>query len=481
MHRSFIIIAIAAFFALNLAVTAEVKRPNIVFILIDDMGWADPACYGSQYHLTPNIDALAADGMRFIDAYAACPVCSPTRASILTGKYPARLGITDWIGAGQQRLALTTPPNVGHLPLSELTLAEALKESGYATSYFGKWHLGGQDTHQPQHQGFDFTFGVNRAGQPSSYFFPYNRQKPAPSDVPDLDGGKPGDYLTDELSKEAARHIERMKDKPFFLYLAHYSVHTPIQAQKDAEAAFEKRRSELGLPAEAKSRAEKYGTTRISQNNAAYAAMVKSVDDSVGRIVAKLDELHLREKTIIIFTSDNGGLSTLDRKNFGPSCVLPLRAGKGWVYEGGIRIPMIVSWPGTTKPGSQCAIPVTSTDFYPSILEMTGTPLRPKQHVDGISLVPALKGAASLKRDAIYWHYPHYHGSASRPSAAMRQGNMKLVRWYETGEQELYDLSADISETKNLATSHPDILSKMSAHLDGWLKESGAQPAVKSK
>lgn len=464
---------------MNMGIATE--RPNIIFYLIDDLGWADLQCYGSKFHETPNLDRLAERGMRFTDAYAACPVCSPTRASIMTGKYPARLGITDWIGASQKRKALVTPENVGFLPTDETTIGDAMKSEGYKTAYFGKWHLGGKDEHHPAKQGFDYHRGVNRAGQPGSYFFPFSRKKGEnkSSAVPDFEAAMEGDYLTDLFADEAVKFVEKNRDESFFLFLSHYSIHTPIQAKSDHVEKYEKKLESMKQDAGPKFRDEKgYGRTRLHQDNPALAGMVESVDASVGRMLDKLDELGLSEDTIIVFTSDNGGLSTLQGERVGPGCSLPLRGGKGWMYEGGIRVPLIVCWPGVTEASTTCAVPVVSTDFYPTILDMAGVSARPQQHVDGVSLAGLLKGKQQLSREAIFWHYPHYHGSGNRPTAAVRKGDFKLVRWYENGEEELFRLSDDPGEQKNLASNMTVLRGQLSQELDEWLKSVDARMAV---
>jgi arylsulfatase A-like enzyme len=476
----------AVFFAVTIVFSSvavcEVSKPNIVFFFIDDLGWADLGCYGSRYHQTPNIDALARSGMRFTDGYAACPVCSPTRAALMTGKFPARLGITDWIGATQKRNALLTPVNVSALPQAELTFAEVLREAGYATAYFGKWHLGAKDGDHPSTQGFDYHRGVNRAGAPGSYHYPFRRNrntgnKPASHDVPDFTDARQGSYLTDLLAGEAVKFVEKSKDKPFLLLLAHYSVHTPIQARQQDIAQYSARRDKLGLPVKVGMRPEKYGQTRITQNNPAFAGMVASVDRSVGRVLGKVRELGLEGDTLVIFTSDNGGLSTLPGKRSAPTSCLPLRAGKGWLYEGGVRVPTIISWPGVTKPGSVSSVPVVTTDFYPTLLSAAGLPLRPAQHLDGVDLTPLMKGG-DLERKALYWHYPHYHGSANRPSASVRKGDYKLLRWYEDGSEELFNLADDLAESKDLALQQKGKRRELADDLDRWLKATGAKMAV---
>ncbi|MHC4744236.1 MAG: sulfatase-like hydrolase/transferase [Planctomycetota bacterium] len=446
--------------------TSRKKRPNFVFFLIDDLGWADVGCFGSSFYETPNIDRLATEGMKFTEAYAACPVCSPTRGSILAGKYPARLGITQWIGGSDK------PTAYKHfLDLEEVTIAEALKAEGYATAFVGKWHLGNKE-YYPDKQGFDINVGGDHTGAPPSYFYPYKRGKRALLEMPP--GGEEGEYLTDRLTDESLKWLDANKDKPFLLYLSHYAVHTPIQSKKELTDKYKAKADKL--PASGKPKFKPvYGRfkTRMVQDNAAFAGMVQSVDESIGRVIDKLEKLGVADNTVVIFMSDNGGLSTVASQ--GPTCNLPLRAGKGWLYEGGIREPMIIKWPGVVKPGSECSEPVTSTDFYPTMLQMAGMRLKRSQHVDGVSLVPLLTGKGKLKRKAIYWHYPHYHGSGNRPSGAVRAGDYKLIEWYEDGSVELYDLREDLSEKKDLAEKMPKKAAELKTMLAKWRKEVGAR------
>ncbi len=442
------------------------KKLNFVFILIDDLGWTDVGCYGSSFYETPNIDKLASEGMLFTEAYAACPVCSPTRASILAGKYPARLGITQWIGGSNE------PTEYRHyMPLEEVTVAEALKSAGYATGFVGKWHLGSKD-YYPQHQGFDINIGGDYSGAPPTYFYPYKKRNRALEEMPP--GGEEGEYLTDRLTDESLKFVEANKDRPFLLYLSHYAVHTPIES-KPALTNKYKTKAERLPASEGPRFVPVYGRykTRQVQDNPAYAGMVQSVDESVGRVMKKLEELGLADNTVVIFMSDNGGLSTVPRE--GPTSNLPLRAGKGWLYEGGIREPMIIKWPGVVKPRSVCSEPVTSTDFYPTMLEMTGLPLMPKQHIDGESLVHLLKGRGKLNRKAIYWHYPHYHGSGNRPSGAVRAGDYKLIEWYEDNSVELYNLRDDLSEKHDLAAKMPKKAAELRRMLHKWRKQTNAK------
>jgi len=450
------------------------QKPNFVFILIDDLGWMDVGYNGSRFYETPNIDRLAAEGMQFTNAYAACPVCSPTRASIMTGKYPARLNITDWIGGGQKGMLL--PAEYEHqLPLEEVTISEALQQAGYATGFIGKWHLGDKGFY-PQDQGFDINVAGHAAGHPASYFYPYRRQKPSPWDVPDLEDGKEGEYLTDRLTDESLKFIETNKDRPFLLFLSHYAVHTPIQSKKELTEKYEARLA--GMPAdpgEAYRDESGMGVTKLKQDNAAYAGMMQSTDESVGRVMGKLEELGLAYNTILIFMSDNGGLSTLARGKNAPTANVPLRAGKGWLYEGGIREPMIIKWPGVVKPNTACDAVVTSTDFYPTMLEMAGLELMPRQHADGVSLIPLLKQKDTPNRQAIYWHFPHYHGSGNRPSAAVRAGDYKLIEWFETGQIELYNLKNDLSETNDLTEQMPQKAAELKKMLHNWRQQVDAR------
>ena len=399
--------------------------PNFVIILIDDMGWADTGCFGSRYYETPNIDRLAGQGMRFTDAYAACSVCSPTRASIMTGKYPARLHLTDWIpGEGNAPSHLLRVPQWRQfLPLEEVTIARALKPAGYVSASIGKWHLGGP-AYYPEHHGFDLNVAGTHFGHPASYFWPYEGKSHSVAGL--KEGGHEGEYLTDRLTDEAERFIEQSKDRPFFLYFPHYAVHMPLQA-KPAILAKYKAKPPCG-----------------GQNNPTYAAMIESVDDSVGRIERKLRSLGLEQRTVVVFTSDNGGLWPIATSN------APLRAGKGYPYEGGIREPLIVKWPGSVKPGTTCSVPVSSIDFFPTLLEIAG--LKSPGAVDGRSLVPLLRQSGSLHREALYWHYPHYWaGNRVRPFGTVRGGDWKLIEFYENMRVELYNLKNDIGEAHDLA------------------------------
>lgn len=437
-------------------------KPNFVFFLIDDLGWADIGCYGSKFYETPNIDRLAKEGMRFTDGYAACPVCSPTRASIMTGKYPARLKLTNFL-IGKRQGKLNPPDYIHQMPLEEVTIAEALKEAGYVTCFVGKWHLGGEP-YWPEHQGFDINIGGTSSGMPRSYFYPQWSGNPPIE-------GRPGEYLTDKLTDEALKFLEANRDKPFLLYLSHYAVHIPLQAKQNM---IDKYQIKAGSKPVDGPRFLPEGDTqaRQVQDHPTYAGMVQSVDESVGRVMKKLVELGVADHTVVIFMSDNGGLSTAEGS---PTSNVPLRAGKGWLYEGGIREPMIIKWAGVAKPGSICSEPVTSTDFYPTILEMAGLPLKSQQHIDGVSLTPLLKGNKSLDRKAIFWHYPHYSNQGSGPCGAVRAGDYKLIEFYEDSHLELYNLTEDVSEKNDLAKSMPDKAAELHRILKNWRQDVNAQ------
>ena len=437
-------------------------KPNVVFILIDDMGWTDGGCFGSKYYRTPNLDKLAASGMRFTQAYAACAVCSPSRAAIMTGKYPARLHITDWIPGetAPKNSRFRLPAWQQHLPLEETTIAKALKQRGYATAAIGKWHLGGAEF-LPQHQGFDINVAGGDTGQPASYFWPYGATN-NPHRVPGLaeQGGGKGEYLTDRLTDEALKFITANRDRPFYLYFAHYAVHAPLMGKEEDVEEFSQIPGANG------------------QSNAVYAAMLKSVDQSVGRVLAKLQELSLADHTIIVFTSDNGGAV-----HFGQppaTANTPLRLGKGYAYEGGLRVPLVVKAPGVTRAGATCDWPVSSQDYFPTLLELVGADkAASRTAVDGVSFVPLLRGAPKLARSELFWHYPHYwFGGRVSPYSVARVGDWKLIRFYETGREELYNLREDLSERSDLAGSEPAKRRELALRLDRWLKQVGAQMPV---
>lgn len=452
------------------------SRPNFVLFLVDDLGWTDTAVYGSAFYDTPHIDRLAAEGARFTQFYSASSVCSPTRASLMTGKHPARLHLTNWIG-GEQKGRLLPAEYVRALPLSEVTLGETFRQSGYRTGYIGKWHLGG-DGHLPDRQGFEFMRAVNHAGQPGSYFFPYENPKWPVTNVPDLQDGSEGEYLTDRLTDEAIGFLRESRDDPFLLVVSHYAVHTPLQAPGPLTAKYAARaealpeaRSPLRAP-EGES-----AVTKMRQDHPDFAGMVESMDGSLGRIVQELEALSLSSRTVVLFVSDNGGLSTLvkGRTNI-PTSNAPLRAGKGWLYEGGIRIPFLVRWPGVVGPGQEIDVPSDTTDLYPTMLAMARLDPRPDQHRDGVDLWPLLdpKGKTGPEPRDLFWHFPHYHGSGNVPSGAIRSGDLKLVEWLEDDRVELYDLAQDVGETQDLAEARADEAEVLRRRLHQWRRDVGA-------
>jgi len=484
------------------------RPPNIVFFLVDDLGWSDVGCYGSTFHETPHIDRLAKEGMRFDNAYSTCHVCSPSRASILTGKYPARTDLTEWLGGRPERAyeKLHSAKKLMSLPAEEITLAETLKKHGYSTANYGKAHL----RVNPKTYGFDEAI----TGWVRSYFHPFSPQyaKTLPA--------KKGDYYTDKLTDAALDFIERNKDRPFFVHLEHFAVHDPIQGRKDLVAKYRKKLAAMPKPkgpeyilepnpdgppltaAELKAlekddRLQLHQDKRVwwvkqVQDNVEFAGMLEATDQSLGRIRTKLEELGLAENTIVIFTADNGGMSASNQyrginhprqvldSRFASSN-LPLRGAKGWNYEGGIRVPLIVHWPGQTKANSLSHAMVTGTDFYPTLLEMINLPALPKQHVDGKSFVPALRGKPH-DRGPIYWHFPHYsnHGYQS-PGGAIRLGNYKLLEYYENGNVQLFDLEKDLGEQDDLSKAQPETTKKLLKMLQDWRREVDAKmPQVKT-
>jgi arylsulfatase A-like enzyme len=448
------------------------KPLNFVFFLIDDMGWMDAGCYGSTFYDTPSIDRLAAEGMRFTDAYAACPVCSPTRSSILSGKYPARMILTNWI-PGKRPGKMNPPEFLHEMPLEDHIMAEAFKDAGYTTCFVGKWHLGNTG-YLPENQGFDINIAGRHFGSPPGYFHPFERKNQQGEITMEvgLTGGKEGEYLTDRLTDESIAFLQDHQEEPFLLYLSHYAVHTPLQAKPELVEKYRKKAANLPPETGPRFAPEGRRENRTVQDHAVYGAMVESMDESVGRIMDTLEELGLDDNTAIIFMSDNGGLSTSEGS---PTSNLPLRAGKGWLYEGGIREPMLIKWPGMTTPGSICSEPVTSTDFYPTMLDMAGLPQIPEQHVDGISITPLLTGVAAPKRDALYWHYPHYGNQGCTPGGAIRAGDWKLIEFYEEMNVELYNLADDIGEQQNLSAQYPDLVQELRQKLHEWRQDVDAR------
>ena len=462
-----IILALATLLAGCLGDAPETP-PNVVVLLIDDLGWIDTGIYGSTFYETPSIDRLAAEGVRFTQFYTASSVCSPTRASLMTGKHPARLHLTNWIG-GEQKGPLLQAEYIRQLPLEEATFGEAFREAGYATGYIGKWHLG-KEGFMPDDQGFTFTRTVNFAGQPGSYFPPYENPNFALTNVPGLDDDPDAAYLTDRLTDVAVEFLEMHRDSTFLLVLSHYAVHTPLQSKDTLTHKYETKAEALPPTDEpAFVPEDTLGLTKQRQDHAVYAGMIESTDESVGRVLDTLDALGLADNTIVVFVSDNGGLSTLSRNRaWAPTSNRPLRAGKGLLYEGGIRVPFIIKAPGVTQPGGLAHTPATSTDLYPTLLALAGLPLQPDQHRDGISLTPLLTGSDTLARDTLYWHFPHYHGSGNRPTGAIRAGAFKLIEWFEDDRAELFNLDDDLGETTDLAATMPDKAAELRNALHAW-------------
>lgn len=434
----------------NASSDQKINKPNIIYVLTDDLGWRDLSCYGSTFYETPNIDHLAQQGIRFTDAYAPSGVCSPSRASIMTGKTPARLHITDWIAGLDYPFAMLSPPDnwTRYLPHEEITIAERLKDAGYKTFMAGKWHLGRKE-HNPLTHGFDEKIGGGPAGGPGSYFFPYKN-------VPDLEKGNEGEYLTDRLTTEVINWLKSNHDTSFFIYLAYFNPHRPTQAKGQYIQKFQHKTS----PGQA-------------QNNPINAGMIYSLDENMGRLMKVLDSLNLSENTLLIFNSDNGGNHYADTPQ--KTSNKPLREGKGSNYEGGIRVPLIVRWPKHIKAGQVIDEPVAGYDFYPTLLHLTGLRKSENNTIDGVNLLPLLTQNKPLKREALYFHYPHYHHGGASPHSVIRKGEYKLIRFYEDGHTELYHISDDISEENDLSVDSPDKVIELQNDLNNWLKQTGAQ------
>ncbi len=451
----------------------RVEKPNVVFILVDDLGWTDLGCYGSTFYDTPNLDKLASQSIRFTNAYAASPVCSPTRAAIMTGKYPARVNITDWIpGMSADRAEnslLDTPEDIHILPLEEITMAEVFKAHGYQTFFAGKWHLGESEEYWPLAQGFDVNKGGNYKGSPT---FPGGKGYYSPYGNPTLEDGPDGEYLTDRLTDESIHFIESAGKEPFFLFLAYYTVHTPIQGCDAYDDLYFQKSMSLPDSGKMVTRREHLGSTRVNQSDPKYAAMVRSMDTNVGRVIKKLEEKGILDNTIIVFTSDNGGLTTM--RTAGPTSVLPLRAGKGWCYEGGIRVPLLIRFPGIKHAGSECHQPAISMDFYPTLLDLAHMGLPADQHMDGKSLVPYLRDPVRSDDRMLVWHYPHYHGSTWRPGSAIRDNEWKLIEFYEDQAIELYNLKYDPGEKDDLSGELPEKADSLRRDMHQMLHEMGA-------
>ncbi len=446
----------------------KTERPNIILITVDDLGWTDLGCYGSKYYETPQVDQLAAEGILFTNAYAAAAVCSPTRAAIQTGKYPARTGITDWIrarfqGGGEENPSgyeenqgkiLRTPRNPFHLELKEVTLAEWLESAGYISCHIGKWHLGTEKWF-PEKQGYNVNVAGCDYGQPPSYFDPYINypnawQKDTVKGFPTMRARKEGEYLTDREADEAVAFIRKNRDHPFFLNLCHYAVHTPIQAKRSLIEKYESKEP-------------------TNQKSPVYAAMVESVDDALGKIRQSLQDLGLEKNTLIIFTSDNGGL-LMDQATHNA----PLRLGKGYPYEGGIRIPAIFCWPDHFRGGRTLDAPVISMDLLPTVCQVAGIDIPQETVMDGVSLLPLLEGGIPPNREQLFWHFPHYRETDINPYSIIRKGDWKLIKRYEGEPFELYNLKEDLSEANDRSEDHPELVTSLNEELEEWLMKVGA-------
>ena len=437
------------------------KKPNVIFILVDDLGWNDLGYSGSSFYETPNIDSLSMNSFEFSFAYSSSPVCSPTRASIMTGKHPARINITDWIpGLDPQNRPLLGPKDNHQLALKEITIAEKMKKLGYKTYYSGKWHLGSEG-YYPEDNGFDFNVGGFEKGSPmGGYYSPYKNPK--------LSDGPIGEYLTDRLTNESISLIEKNKDQPFFLFLSFYNVHTPIQPNLSYIEYFEKKKNKL-LEKTPLYKDEGEAMTRLNQTNAKYASMVFSVDKNIGKLINYLKNNNLYENSLIIFTSDNGGFAKATDNS-------PLRANKGAYYEGGIRVPLIVRWPSKIKKGKLIDTPVISPDIYPTCLAAANSNLKDGQICDGINLLPVIMENHKIDRSSIYWHFPHYNGHPSSfPSSVIRKGEWKLIEAFDPSKVELFNLNDDISEKQDLAEIRTDIRDQLLSELNSWRKEVGAE------
>ncbi len=468
------------------------QKPNVLVIMADDFGWKDVSYQGSVFYETPNLDRLASEGMVFTDGYAACSVCSPSRASIITGRYTPRSGITDWIMGYQaektpqqlENYAMIGPQNVYNLPLEETTFGDAFKAYDYSTCFVGKWHLAEDSTHYPQYQGFDKNIAGWLKGGPNGdrkngrgYYSPYHN--------PELEDGPKDEFLTDRLVNESIQWMESKKDEPFLMYLSFYTVHSPIHPKPEKVPYYKEKARRMGLDTIApfttdlqwlKDYPQKswHWKERVLQSNAEYAALIESMDENIGRVLDFLKASGLDKNTVVVFTSDNGGLSTAEGS---PTSNAPLRGGKGWLYEGGIREPFIVKIPGKTTAGTVSNEPVHAVDVYPTILDACGLEVPNPEAIDGLSLLPLIEGE-SLDRKALYWHYPHYGGKGDKPCGAIRKGDYKLIELFETGKVELYNLKEDISESNDLAETMPELRDELFNDLKKWRKDVGAKMPI---
>ena len=472
IYRSLKVLSLAGLAGLGAAAAPSATPMNVIVLLSDDYGWTDMGANNPRtFYETPNLDRFARQGVRFTNGYAASPVCSPTRYSVQTGRYPTRVGLTNWL-PGVRTERFQEAPLTQQMPLEETTLAEVLKTAGYRTAFVGKWHLGEEEKYWPEAQGYDINVAGWSMGRPSSYFSPYQN--------PRLEDGPMGEHLTERLANETLKILTEFKasDRPFFLMHSFYDVHTPLQARPALIEKYRAKAKRLGLTDAFIGETQYYLSakgprqTRTVQRHAVYAAMVEEMDTAFGRILARLDELGLADNTLVIFASDNGGLSTAEGS---PTSNLPLRGGKGWVYEGGIREPWVIRLPGAAHPGSASAVPIMSTDIFPTALAAVGVPVPQGLEIDGRNLVPLLHGGPPPQRDALFWHYPHYGNQGGFPGGAVRMGDWKLIENYEDGSVALYNLRSDIGEHRDLAPAHAVRVNAMRNRLHAWYRETGAK------
>lgn len=465
----------------SMALSQATKKPNIIIILADDLGYKDLSCYGSSFYETPNLDKLAYKGIQFTQSYSSSPVCSPTRASLLTGKYPIKTGITDWIkgrqaehGAKPFEKLIANPINY-NLALTETTIAELALANGYQTFFAGKWHLGEEEKYWPQNQGFTTNKGGWSKGSPNGkindtiggFFTPYQN--------PMLPDGEKGEYLTDRLTNECLQFIQDSKDKPFFLFHSMYAVHNPLQAPKPLIDKYLAKKDKLKNSAqerfisnEAWMKNHKEWKTRILQDNAKYAAMIENMDWNIGRMLDKLKELNLLNNTLIIFTSDNGGLSTAEGS---PTSNQPLRAGKGWLYEGGIRVPLILYYENKIKKGEIVDLPINTIDIFPTLAACINTKYKKANDIDGEDIFKMLMQKEVYKKRNLFWHYPHYSNQGGKPGLAILEAGFKLIYNFEDESVELYNLKQDLQEKNNIALQQPNLVKSLKEKLFKSIKD----------
>lgn len=490
MYRNFIVLLLLLFVQYTTEAQSISKQPNVIVILADDLGWADLGSYGSTFYETPNLDKLASNGIRFTQNYATCPVCSPTRASMMTGKYPVKTGVTDWIKGRQEDGKATlyekliAQPTAYQLALEEKTIAEYAVENNYKTFFAGKWHLGEEEKYWPQYQGFQTNIGGWSKGSPTGrvndttggFFTPYKN--------PTLPDGPTGEYLTDRLTNECLSFIESNQQTPFFLMYSLYAVHNPLQAPAALIKKYQEKQKLLGIQNKDRfakdedwMKYENGWRRRLVQDNPVYAAMIENMDWNIGRMLDKLKQLNLDGNTLVIFTSDNGGLSTAEGS---PTTNGLLRAGKGWLYEGGIRVPLIMYWKGKIIAGTTSDLPVTTADLFPTIAKAINENYRKEKSIDGENILQLLRKPQKTSNRKLFWHYPHYSNQGGKPGAAIREGNYKLIYNYEDESVELYDMVNDIAEKNNIASVNQKTANQLRKKLQKWQRETNALTPYKN-